>query len=256
MPEQTRVNVYTTPAAVWTRAFSRRVLPTDFVLGIVNTPVFTGTGTGTFRIDKPWPYDAYSFRVKITVAGNLGTAYAACSDDGGVTYGGSFLIADDSAIMLTTPRGYPIGVEGAFSGTGFLVNDTWSFQTSASPQFVDEIITACDYIDSFIGNRDNGGRYHLPLLRWPGSLGDVCAKFVRWNLLATIGVEEKGKDKLYRDERDWAQKWLDGVAKFLIHPDIVESDPHKNLPDIQLGEDKYGVIRNEYLVNPLARWLR
>lgn len=248
MPELVRTQVYATPSDVWNLQMPDTVKATDFTPGFIGPVTFTGTGSGSLILSEA-PCDAYDFRIKVTLGGELGTARARTSHNAGVDFSPEFVLLDDSPILLATARGYRAGMFATFSNglapPSFVLNNIWSFITTASPQILDKIISICDYVDSIIGNPDSGGRYHLPLISWPRILADVVAKIVRYELLSMRGFDFKGRDKQYMQERDWAVNWLQDVALYKVHPAIKDSLPVTYAPNVVLGPDRYKIVRKD-----------
>jgi len=246
VPETQRTQVYASPSDLWRLGFPDRIEPADFLPGFVSPVSLIGTSPGGFALSG-LPTDAFSFRVKITLAGNLGSARLRFSEDEGITYSPEVILPADGHIRLVTSKGWKSGfsatLTNAVAGTSFLLNDYWEFTTTASAEILDAISVACDYLDAELGNPDNGGRYHLPFLSWPRMFADIVAKIARYNLLAVRGFDFKGKDKLYLDERNWAFNWLSDVKNYRTHPAVIDSTPRTYIPTVNLGPDPAGIIR-------------
>lgn len=234
--------LYCTPSDVWSLAFPKTISASDFVPGITSAIIKTAMGSGDMQLATAYPHDAYLGLLKVTFAGDIGTARAKFSTDNGVSFSPEFLITDQ--VDLFNARMFPTGISVSFvngASPSFLVNDQYAFTSTAPPEFLDQITTTCDDVDDIIGYKDDGGRYHLPLIAWPRSLTRVVAKIVRFELLVNRGFDSVMRDRIYRDERDGAMEWLTNVAKYLIHPKIVDSNPRPLAPSVIQGYDTFGI---------------
>lgn len=248
MPEAVRSGpIYATPQRLWSLAFPDQINASDFTPGLISPLTFIGTGSGTLVLSR-LPYDEYAYTVKVSFTGEPGTARIRCSEDS-VLFSPEILIpTPDEPIDLVTHKGFLIGLQGTFTEgitpPSFVLDDSWTFSTLASPSILDALGVASDYIDGEIGNlNDNGGRYHLPLQSWPSTLADVCAKIARFNLLAVRGFDFKEKDVIYLKERDWAFRWLADVKNYRTNPGIVETTPVSFAPSIISGPDPIGIVK-------------
>lgn len=242
---------YATCADLWEESLSDQITPADFSPGLVSIPTLTGTSSGTITVSE-LPRDAYGIRLKITLAGQVGVARFVCSSDAGVTYLSTEFLTSENPIDIFDSQGRKTGLLVKFTNhatinPSFILNDYWALTTTASPNIIQKLKTISEEIDSIIGHNNEDGRYHLPLKSWPRSLVDVCCHLTARELLEKRGFDMKGRDKLYNIRAERALAWLDDVAHYKKHPNIVDQGQGKFTPSLILGPDKYRIIRKNYV---------
>lgn len=241
---------YATLSDLWSESLPDQITPADFSPGTRTIPVLTGTSTGTISVSA-LPRDDYSIRVRISLAGQVGVARFVCSSDAGVTYFPTeFLTSTDVSDILDS-QGRKTGLLVTFANhvtnnPSFILNDYWSLATTGPPDIKLELKTESENIDSVIGHNNEHGRYRLPLKSWPRSLVQACTHKVARTLLERRGYDLKGRDSLYETRARRVEKWLNDIAEFKIHPNIVDQGQAVFTPDIRLGPDKFRIIRKNY----------
>ena len=241
---------YATTSDLWQESLPDQVTPADFSPGTRTISVLTGTSTGTIVISE-LPKDDYAMRVKISLAGQVGVARFQCSSDAGVTYFPTEFLTSTDVSDIVDSQGRKTGLLIVFANhiadnPSFILNDYWSFTTTGPPDVKQKLITTSEDIDSVIGHNLEHGRYHLPLKSWPRSMVECCCHIAARSLLERRGYDLKGRDKLYGDRADRAEQWLNDIAHYKKHPNIVDQGQGSYTPDIILGPDKYRIIRKNY----------
>jgi phage gp36-like protein len=71
------------------------------------------------------------------------------------------------------------------------------------------------------------GRYQLPLIAWGSDLRLAVARRAGWEILSLRGFNpEAGADIVVRQRYEDATRWLEGVQRGAIHPNVTPSaDP-------------------------------
>ena len=246
-------NSYATLSDLWAESLADQLTPSDFAPGTISAPTLTGTSQGSISLSS-LPRDDYSIRVKISLAGQVGVAKFLCSSDAGVTYFPTeFLTSTDPSDILDSD-GRKTGLLIVFANhatvnPSFILNDYWAITTTGSPDLKRKVITVSQDIDSIIGHNEEHGRYRLPLKSWPYSLTEACCNIAARSLLEKRGYDFKGRDELYDKRAKRAETWLSDIAKFKIHPNIVDQGQAVYTPDIRLGPDKFRIIRKNYTLS-------
>ena len=83
---------------------------------------------------------------------------------------------------------------------------------------------ASDLADSYLS-----ARYTLPLVSWEDDLRRAVAHIAAYDLMVRRGFNPTGADEQIRLRYEDAIRWLEGVARGLLHPQIVDSSP-EDLP--------------------------
>jgi hypothetical protein len=136
-----------TPHELLTRAplgaFSRAEIPGKEFRGKIGTVTKTGASTGLIRV-YGYPIDAYPVVLRVKTGGNLDAAELEISINGGTDFDDAVLM-DVNAFAQNDPTPqrwqYEIGITGILldarngaASPSFILDDTWTFTTTASPK--------------------------------------------------------------------------------------------------------------------------
>jgi hypothetical protein len=150
---------YITPDQVFTLAPLGAIPRADVpgkLAGRIGPVVHTGASTGALSV-LGFVVDAYPTIVKVVVPGDIGVAQFAFSTDG-TTF--SDPVLSDPNALQNQRWDYELGITGiqiqATNGSGspnsFLLNDTWTFTTSASPWVQGLCIAVSEHYRKYMGD--------------------------------------------------------------------------------------------------------
>lgn len=223
------------PAYINPTEFWRLGLPIDTLFqdvgmqpGPWTTPIKLGTGSGTMQLGpRSNPHDQYLVTVRCMTGGEIDifglenpglVPSFALSYDGVLFSPQPYFRPNQAGVIPVIYEGFTLQFENGVTPPSFVAGDEWAFGTTPSPDVVEFIGVASDYVDGFLRNH-----YHLPLLSWGKDLKLAVAAFARWFFLQKRGLSEK-QDFKKHDPVKW-ETWLEGVRKGEIQPNFLDTAP-------------------------------
>lgn len=229
--------IFATPADMWQLATPPDSLFQDQSLapGSWSAITHVGTGTGAMTLrNESSPLFNFSVVVKCILGGEL-NVYGVVNPgpvpefvislDGGVTFSPPYT-PNDNGIIPFIRGGFTLQFENAASPS-FVVNDTYSFTTTPSPDVLAHLEVASNRVESIIRNT-----YQPPYVSWGKDVRLAVCELARWYLLKKRGID-KGQDFEVYEPKETFQ-WMDDVGKGYIQPEIIQANPEKLYPQIMV----------------------
>ena len=202
---------YLSPSKMWRVARPGSIPLSSWEPGTLSAVTKTGTGSGTIAVSG-YPLDAYTVKLRVSTAGEPGTAKIRVALDG-TTFGQPMLVPDADGMPLIV-AGEVVLTFTAGAAPSFALNDEHSFTTGASPEIVAAIEAAGQEADCYF--RDV---WALPLSAWDAAVERNVGLLACDLLTCNRGFAEADK---FAACRKTAEKWLTAVARGDIQPLVTE----------------------------------
>lgn len=220
--------VYATAYDMWQLALPPNTLFQDQGIepGTWSNVVKVGTGTGSMDLSLVSnPRSAFSVIVRCVLGGEL-NIYGnlnpgpfpkfIISLDAGGTFSHPIEAASNGNLAYQK-GGFTLVFQNGTVSPSFVINDTYSFTTTQSPDIDRALNTASRFADGLLKNT-----YALPLSEWEDDIRLPICQIARWHLIERRGLDDGQDFKIYYQSYLDACDYLKEVAKGYIQATVKE----------------------------------